>query len=158
MIEEGDKIPEFILKGIDQSGEEINFTRESLMGGDTPVILYFYPKDSTPGCTTQACDFRDNLNRWAGKIRVIGVSPDSVKSHLKFKEKQSLNFSLISDPEHHLMEPLGVWGEKKLYGKVHMGVIRSTFLIDEAGVVLKKWKNVRAKGHVERILKELKIS
>lgn len=155
MIEEGKKIPSFELEGIDQEGNEVNYTQKSIFEGCDQVLLYFYPKDNTPGCTAEACDFRDSIERLVEKVGVIGVSADSLKSHLKFNEKQSLNFPLLSDPEHLLMEPLGVWGEKKLYGKVHMGIIRSTFLFSNDGTLIKKWVNVRAKGHVERVLKEL---
>lgn len=155
MIEEGEKIPSFQLEGIDKNGNEKSFNLESCLGDGDQMLLYFYPKDSTPGCTTEACDFRDSIQRLAGKISVVGVSADSIKSHVKFREKQSLNFCLLSDPEHELMEPLGAWGEKNMYGKVKMGIIRSTFLIGKNGIILKKWMNVRAKGHVDRVLKEI---
>ncbi len=154
MVKEGEKAPDFCLKGIDEKGEEKEFCLKDFKG--KKLILYFYPKDNTPGCTTEACDFRDNLNVLVGKgYQVVGVSPDSVKSHKNFKEKYGLNFPLLSDPDKKVAEAFGAYGEKKMYGKVTKGIIRSTFLIDEEGKVAKAWRNVKAKGHVEKILKEL---
>ncbi len=154
MLKEGEKIPNFRLKGIDEKGEEREFSPEDFKG--KKLILYFYPKDDTPGCTTEACDFRDNLNSiLAMGIQVVGVSPDSIASHKKFKEKYNLNFPLLSDPDKKVAEAFGAYGEKKMYGKVTKGIIRSTFLIDEEGRLEKAWLNVKAKGHVEKILKEL---
>ncbi len=156
MLKEGDKAPEFCLKGIDEKGEEKEFCLKDFRG--EKLILYFYPKDDTPGCTTEACDFRDNLSQLNSLgIRVVGVSPDSTNSHRKFKEKYNLNFTLLSDPDHSVASAYGAYGEKKMYGKTKMGIIRSTFLIDEEGRLQKAWYNVKAKGHVEKILKELKI-
>ncbi len=156
MLKEGDKAPEFCLKGIDEKGEEKEFCLKDFRG--KKVILYFYPKDNTPGCTTEACDFRDNLNAFLNKgFVVIGVSPDSISSHKKFKEKYGLNFPLLSDPDKKVAEMYGAYGEKKAYGKVTKGIIRSTFLIDEEGRIVKAWYNVKAKGHVEKIMKELNI-
>ncbi len=155
MLKEGDKAPEFCLKGIDQEGQEKEFCLKDFIGNK--VILYFYPKDNTPGCTTEACDFRDNLNLLSGMgYTVIGVSPDSVNSHKKFKEKYGLNFILLSDPDKKVAEIYGAYGEKKMYGKITKGIIRSTFIIDEEGKIAKAWYNVKAKGHVEKVLKELK--
>ncbi len=151
MYQEGDLINEFNLPGIDAQGKEQNFTLRDLLQKKY-LILYFYPKDSTPGCTTQACDFRDNLNFLQEKAAVVGVSPDSLASHQRFKEKQALNFPLLSDPEKSLMQAFGAFGEKKNYGKVYQGVIRSTFIIDRQGKLIKALRNVKAKGHVERIL------
>ncbi len=154
MLKEGDKAPDFCLRGIDEKGEEREFCLEDFRG--SKLILYFYPKDDTPGCTTEACDFRDNLNTLAGMgYRVVGVSPDSVSSHKKFKEKYGLNFPLLSDPDKKVAQAYGAFGEKKMYGKVTKGIIRSTFLIDEEGRIKKAWYNVKAKGHVESLLKEL---
>jgi len=154
MLKEGDKAPDFCLKGIDENGEEKEFCLKDFRG--SKLILYFYPKDDTPGCTTEACDFRDNLNVLAGKgYKVVGVSPDSVNSHKKFREKYGLNFPLLSDPDKKVAEAYGAYGEKKMYGKVTKGIIRSTFLIDEEGRIKKAWYNVKAKGHVEKLLKEL---
>lgn len=154
MLKEGDKAPDFCLKGIDEKGEEKEFCLKDFKG--EKVILYFYPKDNTPGCTTEACDFRDNMNVLANMgYTVLGVSPDSVNSHKKFKEKYDLNFILLSDPDKSVAESYGAFGEKKMYGKVTKGIIRSTFLIDEDGNIARAWYNVKAKGHVEKVLKEL---
>ena len=116
------------------------------------VILYFYPKDNTSGCTQEACDFRDNINRLTSFATVIGVSPDSIKSHLKFKEKQSLNFILLSDPEHKLAEAFNVWVEKSMYGRKYMGIERSTFVLDENLNIIKEWRKVKVKGHVDEVI------
>jgi len=120
------------------------------------VVLYFYPKDDTSGCTAEACDFRDAMERLtqAGAV-VIGVSPDSVKSHDKFKEKYTLNFALVSDEDHSICEQYGVWVEKSLYGRKYMGVERSTFLINAEGVLVKEWRKVKVPGHVEEIFRVL---
>lgn len=116
-------------------------------------VLYFYPKDQTPGCTTQACGFRDLSAEFAEAGAVIyGVSKDSLKSHANFIAKQSLNFELISDPEKTVHAAFATWVEKKNYGRVYMGTQRSTFLVDEAGVVRAIWRNVRVKGHVDKVL------
>ena len=155
MLKEGDKVPNFCLKGIDEEGREREFCFEEFKG--KKVILYFYPKDNTPGCTQEACDFRDNMNilKSMGYV-VIGISPDSVNSHKKFKEKHNLNFILLSDPDKKVAEMFGAYGEKKAYGKVTKGIIRSTFLIDEEGRILKEWRNVKAKGHVAKVVETLK--
>ena len=154
MLKEGEKAPDFCLKGIDERGEEKKFCLKDFIGNK--LILYFYPKDNTPGCTVEACDFRDNLNVLVSKgYKVVGVSPDSVSSHKKFKDKYNLNFPLLSDPDKKVAEAYGAYGEKKMYGKVTKGIIRSTFLIDEEGRIAKAWYNVKAKGHVEKLLREL---
>lgn len=121
------------------------------------VVLYFYPKDSTPGCTTEACDFRDNLNRLtkSGAV-VLGLSADSVESHRKFKEKQGLNFPLLSDPDHKALDAYGVWQEKSLYGRKFMGIVRSTFIIDGDGKIAKVFPKVKVAGHVDEVLAALK--
>ncbi len=156
MLKEGDKAPDFCLKGIDEKGQEGEFCLKDLLG--SKVILYFYPKDDTPGCTTEACDFRDNLNLLASKgYRVVGVSPDSLESHRRFREKYGLNFILLSDPDKKVAEAYGAYGEKKMYGKVTKGIIRSTFLIDSEGRIERAWYNVKAKGHVASIMKDLGI-
>lgn len=144
---------EIKLQGIDKDGIEKEFSLNEYKG--KKVILYFYPKDNTSGCTQEACDFRDNYNRLTAKAEVIGVSPDSIKSHLKFQEKHGLNFTLLSDPEHKLAEIFGAWGEKSMYGKKYMGIIRSTFLLDENGEIIKEWKKVKVKGHVDDVLSSL---
>lgn len=141
------------LSGIDENGVEKEYNIKDFV--DETTILYFYPKDNTSGCTQEACDFRENKNRWTSKAQVVGVSPDSIKSHKSFKEKQNLNFILLSDPEHILSEAFGAWGEKSMYGKKYMGIIRSTFLIDKNGEVVKEWKKVKVKGHVEEVLEAL---
>ena len=154
MLKAGDKAPDFCLKGIDEKGEEREFCLKDFRG--EKVIIYFYPKDNTPGCTVEACDFRDNLNVLVSKgYRVVGISPDSISSHKKFKEKHDLNFPLLSDPDKKVAQAFGAYGEKRMYGKTTKGIIRSTFVIDEEGKVLKAWYNVKAKGHVEKVLKEL---
>ncbi len=154
MLKAGDKAPDFYLKGIDEKGEEREFCLKDFRG--EKVIIYFYPKDNTPGCTVEACDFRDNLNVLVSKgYRVVGISPDSISSHKKFKEKHDLNFPLLSDPDKKVAQAFGAYGEKRMYGKTTKGIIRSTFVIDEEGKVLKAWYNVKAKGHVEKVLKEL---
>ena len=154
MITEGQKAPDFCLDGIDENGDEKVFCLNDLKNMGMS-ILYFYPKDNTPGCTKEACDFRDNLNRLTTKARVFGVSPDSIKSHITFKQRQSINFPLLSDPEKKVLEAYGAFGEKKMYGKLVKGVIRSTFILDSEGNVLKKWSPVRVKGHVDKVLEFL---
>ena len=148
-LAQGDPAPDFTLE---QDGDA-PITLSELRG--QKIVLYFYPKDMTPGCTTQACDFRDNHQRFldAG-YTVLGVSPDPVARHAKFREKHELNFPLLSDPEHDAAEAYGVWREKKNYGKTYMGIVRSTFIIDEEGNLAEILDNVRAKGHVERLLRD----
>ncbi len=138
------------LQGIDERANEKEYSLADFKGKN--VILYFYPKDNTPGCTQEACDFRDNFNRLTSKATVVGVSPDSIKSHINFKDKHGLNFILLSDPEHKLAEAFGAWGERSMYGKKYMGIIRSTFALDKDGKITKEWKNVKVKGHVDEIL------
>ena len=138
------------LQGIDVDGIEKEYFLNDFKG--QKVILYFYPKDNTSGCTQEACDFRDNINRLTNFATVIGVSPDSIKSHLKFKEKQSLNFILLSDPEHKLAEAFNVWVEKSMYGKKYMGIERSTFVLDENLNMIKEWRKVKVKGHVDEVI------
>ncbi|WP_457621148.1 peroxiredoxin [Persephonella sp.] len=155
MLKEGDKAPDFCLKGLDPEGNEKEICLKDLLSEGKYLILYFYPKDNTPGCTTEACDFRDNLNVVKGKAVVAGVSPDSINSHRKFKEKYSLNFFLLSDPEKKVLSLFDAYGEKKMYGKITKGVIRSTYIISPEGKIVKKWRNVRAKGHVQKVVEEL---
>ena len=142
------------LQGIDIDGIEKEYSLNNFRG--QKVILYFYPKDNTSGCTQEACDFRDNINRLTSFATVIGVSPDSIKSHLKFKEKQSLNFILLSDPEHKLAEAFNVWVEKSMYGRKYMGIERSTFVLDENLNIIKEWRKVKVKGHVDEVINFLK--
>ena len=141
------------LQGIDIDGIEKEYSLDDFKG--QKVILYFYPKDNTSGCTQEACDFRDNINRLTSFATVIGVSPDSIKSHLKFKEKQSLNFILLSDPEHKLAEAFNVWVEKSMYGRKYMGIERSTFILDENLNIVKEWRKVKVKGHVDEVIEYL---
>ena len=119
------------------------------------IVLYFYPKDSTPGCTREAVDFRDNMDKFSEKAVVIGVSPDNISSHLKFRQNQKINFIMLSDPEHLLINAFEVWGEKSMYGRTYFGVIRSTFVLGENGFLLRRWRNVKVKGHVEEVLANL---
>ena len=150
MIQVGDKAPQVL--GIDQNGQEIQLSQYA----GRKVVLYFYPKDSTPGCTAQACNLRDNYEalRQAG-YEVIGVSVDSTKSHLKFIEKNQLPFPLISDTEKTLVEQFGVWGEKSMCGRKYMGIFRTTFLLNEEGMVERiiTPKEVKTKEHAAQILK-----
>lgn len=139
------------LSGIDENGEEKEFVLSEFTG---TVVLYFYPKDNTPGCTQEACDFRDNFNRLTGKATVIGVSPDSIASHKKFKNDHSLNFILLSDPDNELAQKFGVWKEKSMYGRNYMGIERSTFIIKD-GLIKKAWNNVKVKGHVDEIIESI---
>lgn len=149
-LEEGNKAP--LFKGINQDEKEISL--DSFKG--KKVILYFYPKDNTSGCTAEACNLNDNYTELTDKgFEVIGVSPDSAASHLKFIAKHNLSFNLIADTEKKIMEDYGVWGEKKMYGKTYFGVIRTTFVIDEDGTILKIFKKVKTKDHTAQILKEL---
>jgi peroxiredoxin Q/BCP len=138
-----------ILEAIDKDGNLIEFNEKNLRGKTT--ILYFYPKDNTSGCTQEACDFRDNMNRLLAHADVIGVSPDNIASHQKFQQKQNLNFTLVADINHELAEQFGVWKEKSMYGRQYMGIERSTFIIDTEGKIIKEWRKVKVKGHVDEI-------
>ena len=143
------------IQGINIDGIEKEYSLNDFKG--QKVILYFYPKDNTSGCTQEACDFRDNINRLTSFATVIGVSPDSIKSHLKFKEKQSLNFILLSDPEHKLAEAFNVWVEKSMYGRKYMGIERSTFVLDENLNIIKEWRKVKVKGHIAEVIDYLNL-
>jgi len=149
-IEEGATAPDFTLKS--DSGQDI---RLSALRGK-PVVLYFYPQDDTPGCTKEACAFRDRSSdlQATGAV-VLGVSPDDVASHGKFRDKYSLNFPLLADTGHKIADTYGAWREKNMYGKKSMGIQRSTFLIDAEGKVRKVWKKVSVDGHDEAVLKAL---
>ncbi len=151
-LEPGTKAPEFTL--IDS--EENEFSSDSFKGQKT--ILYFYPAAGTPGCTNQACDFRDNLNSLKSLgYSVIGVSPDKPAKLAKFKEKEGLNFPMLSDPENEIQKLYGAYGLKKMYGKEYEGTIRSTFVIDEKANIEHAFYNVKAKGHVDMIRKQMGI-
>jgi peroxiredoxin Q/BCP len=151
MIEEGSPAPDFELTS--DSGETVKLS--SLRG--KPVVLYFYPKDDTPGCTTQACGIRDAYGEFdaAGAV-VLGVSPDDEKSHVKFRKKHELPFTLLADTEHEVAERYGVWGEKKFMGKTYMGVKRWTFVIAEDGTVKKVFPDVKPAEHADNVLAVLR--
>ncbi len=150
MIEIGTKAPEFCLPN--QDNEEICL--RDLRG--TWVVLYFYPKDSTPGCTTEACDFTDALPDFTNLgATILGVSPDSIKRHQNFIAKKELKITLLSDEEKEVLQAYGVWQLKKNYGREYMGVVRSTYLIDPDGNVATLWEKVRVKGHVEAVKAKL---
>ena len=152
MLEVGMKAPDFTL--LDKRGNSVSLS--DFLG--KKVVLYFYPKDSTPGCTRQACAFAQNHSNFEDKnVVVIGISKDSVASHLKFAEKYELPFVLLSDPELVAIQAYGVWQEKKLYGKVSMGVVRSTYLIDERGVIEKVMPKVKPDTNAAEILAYLKV-
>jgi peroxiredoxin Q/BCP len=134
-----------------QDDQGTTVTAKALQGQWT--VLYAYPKDSTPGCTTEACDFRDNLARWQAQgAQVYGISRDSLKSHQNFIAKQCLTFRLLSDPDCALLKPLGAFGKKLMYGKEVEGIIRSTFLVDPKGILRHVWPKVSVKGHVAEVL------
>ena len=148
MLAEGTKAPLFTLD--DQNGNNVSLS--DFRG--QKVVLYFYPKDNTPGCTKEACSIRDSMPDFSRlNVKILGVSRDSGESHRKFIEKQNLNFTLLSDPGHQVMEEYGAWGEKTLYGKKSMGVIRSTFVINEDGVIEKVYKKVNTATHGEDLKK-----
>jgi len=151
-LKEGDKAP--FIKSVNHKGNTIS--SDNLLG--KKVILYFYPKDNTSGCTAQACNLRDNYEQFLEKGFVIfGISPDSVKSHEKFIEKHELPFDFIMDENKKIMEDFGVWGEKKMYGRTYMGVNRTTLIISEEGVIEKVIKKVKTKEHTAQIFTELEI-
>ena len=146
-LTEGQKAPAF--SGLDQNGNKTSLS--DLKG--KKVVLYFYPEDDTPTCTDQACNLRDNFGLLRNKgITVIGVSPDEVKKHKKFEDKFQLPFTLVADPKHSIIDKYGVWGEKKLWGREYMGLHRTTFLIDEKGIIRKIFLKPRSKKHTQEIL------
>ena len=147
MLRTGDKAPDFTATT--DGGETVKL--KDLRG--KKVVLYFYPKDNTPGCTQEACDFRDSIARFRRKgVVVLGVSPDSVGSHEKFKAKFDLPFALLADEDREIAEAYGVWREKSMYGRKYMGIVRSTFVIDEKGKIAKVHEKVKVKGHVDQLL------
>ena len=147
-LEVGDKAPNF--SGLDQNGIKVSL--KDYLG--KKVVLYFYPEDDTPTCTVQACNLRDNFSTLkANGYEIIGISPDDVESHKKFKNKFQLPFTLVADPKHVIIDKYGVWGEKNLYGHKHMGIYRTTFVIDEKGLIKKIFKKPRNKAHAEEIMK-----
>ncbi len=146
----GDKAPAFTLP--DQDGKKVSL--RDFKG--RPVVVYFYPRDDTPGCTKEACQFNDNLRAFSrAKAAVVGISADDAASHRKFREKYGLEFPLLTDADHTVGEAYGAWGEKTLYGKRTTGVIRSTFLVGPDGKVQRAWYNVKADGHAAKVLEEL---
>jgi len=152
-LKEGAVAPMF--KGKDQDDKWI--TLDDFKG--KKVVLYFYPKDDTPGCTAEACNLRDNYEELLARgFAIVGVSPDDEKSHAKFRSKFDLPFSLIADPEARILNAYGVWGEKNMYGKKYMGVLRTTFVIDETGRILKIISKVNTNDHTRQILEELGIN
>ena len=148
----GDRAP--LFEGVTQSGETIglkDFTGKKL-------ILYFYPKDNTPGCTAESCNLNENYDMWLRKgFEVVGVSPDSEKSHVKFIKKFGLKFNLIADTEKEILQAYGAWGEKSMYGKKYMGVLRKTFVINENGIIMEIFEKVKTKDHTNQIITALNI-
>jgi thioredoxin-dependent peroxiredoxin len=149
-VEEGQEAPDFTLPADDGTTVRLSALRGK------PVVVYFYPKDDTPGCTREACAFRDRKAEIARQgAKVLGISPDTVESHVEFRDKFSLNFPLLADEGHRVAEQYGAWREKSMYGKATMGIQRSTFLIDGQGRVAKVWRSVKVDGHDEHVLAAL---
>ncbi|MDG1756389.1 MAG: thioredoxin-dependent thiol peroxidase [Bacteroidia bacterium] len=147
-IKQGDKAPEFT--GVNQNGDAVSLSRYA----GKKLLLYFYPKDDTPGCTAEACNLRDNYDQFLSKgYAILGVSPDSEKKHQKFIEKYDLPFDLLADTEKETCEMFGVWVKKSMYGREYMGVARTTFIIDENGVIEEVISKVKTKEHTDQILK-----
>ena len=152
MLEQGQALPNILLQN--QDGEEVNLT--TFKG--KYVVLYIYPKDDTPGCTTEAIDFTTLKAAFSDKNAVVfGLSKDSIKKHKNFCEKHNLGVSLLSDPENKVIEQLGAWQEKSMYGKKYMGIVRSTFLINPEGVIEKVWPKVKVKGHAQDVLDSITV-
>jgi thioredoxin-dependent peroxiredoxin len=150
MVEEGKPAPDFELTS--DSGETVRLA--DFRG--KPVVVYFYPRDDTPGCTAQACGIRDNYEAFGERGAVVlGISPDTESSHVKFKQKYGLPFTLLADPEHEVAERYGVWGERRMYGKTYMGIERSTFVIDPDGKVARVMRRVKPDTHAEQVLQAL---
>ncbi|MDE2772648.1 MAG: thioredoxin-dependent thiol peroxidase [Gemmatimonadota bacterium] len=151
-IERGSVAPGFTLEADDGTSVSLVELRGK------KVVLYFYPRDDTPGCSMQACDLRDNMLRLAkAGVIALGVSPDSVQSHAKFKDKYQLNFPLLADQDHRVAQAYGVWQEKMNFGVKSLGIVRSTFLIDEEGIVTDVWRRVRARDHIRWVGERLDI-
>jgi peroxiredoxin Q/BCP len=152
ILKKGDKAPAF--SGINQHKSQVSLSDFS----GKKIILYFYPKDNTPGCTAEACDLNDHYQYWLENgFKVVGISPDNTASHKKFAEKFGLQFDLIADTELDILKSYGVWGEKKMYGKSYMGVIRTTFVIDENGVIEEIFSSVDTKNHTHQIASVLNL-
>jgi len=149
-LKEGNKAPDFTA--MNQDGKKVKL---SSFKGKKNIVLYFYPKDMTPGCTTQACDFRDQYKKFKNTV-ILGVSIDSAERHQKFVEKYDLPFTLIADTDKKVVLKYGIWQEKKLYGKTYMGIVRTTFIIDKTGTIRKIFPKVKVKTHIEEVLSALK--
>ena len=148
----GDKAP--LFEGVNQEGKKISLS--DFKG--KKLILYFYPKDDTPGCTAESCNLNDNYEMWLNKgFEVVGVSPDNEKSHLKFIDKFGLKFNLIADTKNEILEAYGVWGEKSMYGKKYMGVLRTTYVINENGIIEAVFEKVETGNHTKQIIEALNI-
>jgi len=151
-LKEGQQAPDFTAKN--QEGK--TYSLSEFRG--KKIVLFFYPKDNTPGCTAEACNLNENFDSWTDKGYVIlGVSPDSVASHKKFSDKFGFHFNILSDPEKEILDKYGVWGEKKMYGKTYMGVIRTTFIISENGTIIKIFEKVKTKEHTQQIVDTLNL-
>ena len=152
LLPKGVPAPEF--KGLNQNNETISLS--DFKG--KKLILYFYPKDNTPGCTAESCNLNDNYDAWIEKgYEVVGVSPDSVASHKKFADKFGFNFNLIADTEKEILQAYGAWGEKSMYGRKYMGVLRTTYVINEGGVIEEVFEKVKTKDHTNQIIKALDL-
>ena len=150
MVEEGSQAPDFELKS--DVGETVKLSQFR----GRPVVLYFYPRDDTPGCTKEACAFRDSYDEYLGRDAVIlGVSRDGEESHRKFKQKYDLPFTLLSDPDHKVAEAYGVWAEKSMYGRKSMGIVRSTFVIAADGTIATAMRGIKVPGHSDKVLEAL---
>ena len=150
-VELGQTVPDFTLPA--SGGNEVSLSQFR----GQKVVIYFYPKDMTTACTQEACDFRDNYSAISERDAVVlGISGDPVKSHDRFVEKQSLPFLLLSDADHEICRMFGVWQIKKMYGREYEGIVRSTFLIDEEGRLVREWRGIRVKGHVEKVLEAIR--
>lgn len=151
MLKTGTKAPDFVLENKDHQKISLNQFKGKW------IVLYFYPRDNTPGCTQEACDFSISIADFESlKAEVIGISPDSPESHSKFADKYDLKVILLSDPDHKVIEGYGCWGLKKMYGKESMGVVRSTYLIDPEGKIAASWEKVNVKSHIDEVRNKLK--
>jgi peroxiredoxin Q/BCP len=150
VVEEGSQAPDFELKS--DTGETVKLSQFRAR----PVVLYFYPRDDTPGCTKEACAFRDSYDEYLARDAVIlGVSRDGEESHRKFKQKYDLPFTLLSDPDHEVAEAYGVWAEKSMYGRKSMGIVRSTFVIAPDGTIARAMRGIKVPGHSDKVLEAL---
>lgn len=148
----GSKAPDF--SGVNQEGEKVGLS--DFFG--KKLVLYFYPKDNTPGCTAESCNLNENYDMWLEKgFEVLGVSPDSVKSHQKFRDKYGLKFDLIADTDKNIAQAYGVWAEKSMFGKKYMGILRTTFVVDENGIIREIFDKVKTKDHTDQIFKKMNL-